>query len=72
MEISTFISELEHLPKPVQQQLMDYFEFLLSKYPEKAKKTREKGFKFNWEGGLKTLKQKYYSVELQHHTNSLR
>lgn len=31
--------------------------------PERAKKSK---FKFDWEGGLSNLKEKYTSVELQH------
>ena len=32
----------------------------------KKERERKKGFKFNWEGGLKEIKNKYTSVELQH------
>lgn len=39
-------------------------------YIESMKESREnkmkKGFKFDWEGGLSNLKEKYTSVELQH------
>ena len=71
MEFSSLLSELDHLPKNVQKQILDYIEFLLSKYPKKNSKT-SKEFKFDWEGGLKELKNKYTSVELQHLTNDLR
>jgi len=71
MEFSNFISEFNHLPREVQKQITDYMEFLLGKYSPKPKKIK-KEFKFDWEGGLKTLKHKYSSVELQHLTNELR
>ncbi len=38
-------------------------EFLIQKYRKEEK--REK-FRFDWEGGLSELKEKYTSVELQH------
>ena len=71
MELSGYISNIEHLPSDVQKQLVEYIEFLLSKYSKKPKRSN-KAFKFDWEGGLKNLKHKYSSVELQHLTNDLR
>ena len=38
--------------------------FLLSKYG--GNKRDKNKFKFDWEGGLSKLKDKYSSVELQH------
>ncbi len=32
----------------------------------KLERDEKKGFKFNWEGGLKEIRNKYTSVELQH------
>ncbi len=38
MEITSFISDFENLPKQIQKQISDYIEFLLSKYPNKNNK----------------------------------
>lgn len=71
MEISGFISDFENLPKKAQAQVLEYIRFLMNKYPGKNRKNA-KSFKFNWEGGLKELKNNYTSVELQHRINELR
>jgi len=71
MEITSFISDFEQLPIEIQKQLMDYLEFLMKKHSNKSKK-QKKTLKFDWEDGLKDLKKKYSSVELQHLTNNLR
>jgi hypothetical protein len=70
MEITSFISDFENLPKQIQKQISDYIEFLLSKYPKKDDKNKK--FNFDWEDGLSELKNDYTSVELQHHANYLR
>ena len=73
MEITSFISDFENLPKHIQKQLIEYAEFLKSKYisREKATKSEEK-FSFTWENGLRNLKKEYSSVELQNKINDLR
>jgi len=58
-----FKTKLEELPEDLKKEVMDYIEFLLEKY---GKRTKKKKFKFDWEGGLSDLKEKYNSVELQH------
>jgi hypothetical protein len=55
--------KLEELPDNLKREALDYIEFLLQKYGRQEK--REK-FRFDWEGGLSELKDKYSSVELQH------
>jgi hypothetical protein len=35
MEIANFISDFENLPKQIQEQVLDYIEFLMSKYKKK-------------------------------------
>ncbi len=70
MEITSFISDFENLPKQIQKQISDYIEFLLSKYPKKDNKNKE--FNFDWEGGLSELKNDYTSVDLQHKANFFR
>ena len=73
MEISTFTSDFENMPKSIQQQLVEYAEFLISKTKstKKPRKT-ENQFTFSWENGLDELKDEYTSVELQHKINELR
>jgi len=57
-------SKLEELPENLRNEVYDFIEFLLQKHGSaKAKKGK---FKFDWEGGLSDLKEKYTSVELQH------
>ena len=56
-------ARLEELPEDLRREVLDYIEFLLQKY---SIKTEKRGFRFDWEGGLSHLKEKYTSVELQH------
>jgi len=56
--------ELQKLPKDLRREVLDYLEFLIKKY--QGKKPMKKKFKFDWEGGLSDIKEKYNSVELQH------
>ena len=73
LEFTSFISDFENLPKDIQKQLVEYADFLKSKYMtgKKAPASKE-SFSFNWEDGLKHLKKEYSSVELQHKINDLR
>ena len=57
-------NKINELPETVIPEVYDYIEFLLSKYGS-SKKLISK-FKFDWEGGLNSLKGKYSSVDLQH------
>ena len=70
MELANFISDFENLPKQIQQQVIDYIDFLKSKYRNKEKKVKR--FKFDWENGLSEFKNDFTSVELQHRANELR
>ena len=70
MEITSFISDFENLPKQIQEQVLDYIEFLMKKYKKKEK--RDQKFEFDWEDGLFDLKKDFTSVELQHKANELR
>ena len=47
-----------------------YFIELLEK--EKKRKEKKRKLKFDWVGGLKELRDKYTSVELQHKINEWR
>jgi len=62
-------AKLEELPEDLKKEVLDYIEFLLQKYGGKTKKGR---FRFDWEGGLSDLREKYTSVELQHEASTLR
>jgi hypothetical protein len=73
MELSGFIEDFENLPKHIQRQLMEYAEFLISKYQKDKKKNKKPAsLKFNWENGLSDFKSDFSSVELQHKINELR
>lgn len=50
------------LPLEFQKKVLEYIDFL--EYQGKNKKKQKLGF--SWAGGLKELKEKYGSVELQH------
>jgi hypothetical protein len=56
--------KIRELPKDLRREVLDYMEFLLRKY--KRKETVAKKFKFDWEGGLSEIREKFTSVELQH------
>ncbi|OGI06751.1 MAG: hypothetical protein A3I68_08390 [Candidatus Melainabacteria bacterium RIFCSPLOWO2_02_FULL_35_15] len=59
-----------NLPPDEQKEVIDFIEFLEQKNnKEKREKT---SMTFEWEGGLKDLKEKYTSVELQHKINEWR
>ncbi len=67
MKTEIFREKIEHLPSELQQEVMDFIDFLLDKCKQKPPEKGKKGkFKFDWEGGLADLKDKYTSVELQH------
>ena len=55
---------VQALPESLKREVLDYTEFLLSKY---EKRKQNKGnFKFNWEGALADIDEDVTSVELQH------
>lgn len=64
METQIIKSKLEELPENLRNEVYDFMEFLMQK--NDAKKKKKGTFKFDWEGGLSDLKEKYTSVELQH------
>lgn len=61
--------KLEELSEDLKREVLDYTEFLFQKY---SKRTKKEKFRFDWEGGLSGLKEKYTSVELQHKALELR
>ena len=58
--------KMRELPDDLRREVLDYIEFLIRKY--KGAETRSRKFKFDWEGGLSELRDKFTSVELQHKT----
>jgi hypothetical protein len=54
--------KIKKLPPELQQEVLDFINFLLQK---KIKKKKKK-LKLKWIGALKDLRDKYNSVSLQH------
>lgn len=62
--------KIKELPIDLRKEVLDYVEFLLTKH--KGSKSKTKNFKFDWEGGLAEIKDKFTSVELQHKASEWR
>ena len=58
--------KIRELPDDIKREVLDYMEFLSGKYKGTKARARSKKFKFDWEGGLSELRNKFTSVELQH------
>jgi len=56
--------KMQKLPEDLRREVLDYVDFLLSKY--QGREAARKKFKFDWEGGLSEIREKFTSVELQH------
>ena len=57
-------AKIVKLPNHIILEINDFIDFLLAKY---GNKKIDKGkFKFDWQGGLLKLRNKYISVKLQH------
>lgn len=56
--------KMQKLPEDLRKEVLDYVDFLLSKYQDRE--AARKKFKFDWEGGLSEIRGKFTSVELQH------
>jgi len=54
--------KIRELPDFLMREVLDYIEFLLTKYRESEPKPKK--FKFDWEGGLADIDKS--AVELQH------
>lgn len=63
MDSQLIQTKLDELSEELKKEVIDYIDFLIIKHHKKEKKGK---LKFNWEGGLSDLKDKYTSVELQH------
>lgn len=49
--------KIRKLPNDLRKEVLDYVDFLLSKY--RGRKATQKKFKFDWEGGLSDIKEKF-------------
>jgi len=63
-------TKIRELPEDLRREVLDYIEFLEKKYKNKVKKITK--FKFDWEGGLSEIREKFTSVELQHKSSEWR
>ena len=65
MNTSLVEKKMEALSPELQQEVIDFIEFLTSKN-ETPNNKKNNEFNFNWAGGLSDYKDKHSSVELQH------
>ena len=70
MEEKDIKVKIQELPEDLRKEVLDYVDFLLMKHD--TKENRAKKFKFDWEGGLSEVKEKFTSVELQHKASEWR
>lgn len=52
----------QQLPDDLKEEVLEYIEFLL----ERNARRRHSRMRLGWRGGLRELREKYTSVELQH------
>ena len=69
MNLQILTEKVQRLPNFLQREVLDYIEFLTNRYKAINK---NKHFSFQWEGGLKELKDQLTSVELQHKAKDYR
>lgn len=62
---------IKDLPPEARHELEDFAYFLRERYIPKAKQLKVKPLGFSWVGALKDLRDKFTSVELQHHIQDL-
>jgi len=72
MSSETLVAKFKTLPPQAQLQVEDFLDQLTGQSARNKNRPRKPGFKFDWEGGLESLKNKFTAVELQHQTNDLR
>ena len=56
--------KMRELPEDLRRDVLDYMEILSRKYTGRVAKAKK--FKFDWEGSLSEIREKFTSVELQH------
>ncbi len=69
MDMQNINEQFQSLPYYLKREVLDYIEFLKKRHRIESKKER---FTFNWEGGLKEIKENYSAVELQHKVRDYR
>lgn len=73
MDTNILLQKFQNLPLKIQQEIVDFIDFLWSRYKRgKIDKKRKNKFSFDWESGLKNKFSNINSVELQHLANKLR
>jgi hypothetical protein len=72
MSSETLIAKFKTLPPQAQLQVEQLLDALAGQCAGKKKSPQKPGFKFDWEGGLESLKEQFTAVELQHQINELR
>lgn len=63
MDTQLIQTKLNGLSDELKKEVLDYIDFLITKYCKKEKKGK---LTFDWEGELSDLKNKHTAVELQH------
>ncbi|MBM3332189.1 DUF2281 domain-containing protein [candidate division WOR-3 bacterium] len=66
--IEEVIKKTAELPEELQREVADFVEFL----SQRRSRPRRKKLRLDWAGGLKDLREKYTSVELQHKASEWR
>lgn len=61
------LEKVKELPDDLKKEVLNYIKKLM-----KHKRKKVDNFKFDWEGGLEELKDKFTSVELQHKSSKWR
>ena len=69
MDIEEIKPKINRLPMHLKREVINFIDFLLKKHSNQIEKYN---FRFDWEGGLSDLDEKYTSVELQHKASELR
>ena len=64
IDVKEINKKMKRVPPHLLPEIMDYIDFLLTKYG--AASDKETPFDFSWEGGLSDISEEYTSVELQH------
>ena len=72
MSSEALIAKFQTLPPTAQREVERLLDLLAEQSKANGGRPRKPGFKFTWEGGLETLRDKFTAVELQHQTNELR
>jgi hypothetical protein len=72
MSKDVLIAKYEALPITAQKQVETFIEFLSNTASAKSTRPAKRRFTFDWAGGLGDLKDRFTSVELQHHLSELR